>query len=496
MDNVVANNGNIVVENTALLGNVLLNSTLNAVDGNISVTTLGNIIQGETNTNTALTAAGNITLNALNAGSEDSHLLLNAGGTLNGIVNNMYVTDTEDSLTIGSITANNDVFLTAEGNIQQADYSKTAITSGGSVNLTSTDGNIGSDSPDNALVVSDTGKVNADAYNIYLTSNDKLVTGSLNAQNDISVSSKSQENALEISGDMTANGLISINSENGIQQTEGIIHTTGEDSSIEINSTQGTIALKDVTSDNGYISIQNGGGGLSLESVLSAQNSYITIDVNGNIEQIGEQTSLIAGDDIFVFSNGYDIGSEAQYLTFSSGNGITANSGNGSLFLKGVDTNISTSKIFSNGNIGLIATGVGNVLIDDDLTTTGGYIDIVVNTALDLNHKLQAAGDITLQVNGAVTQNGYTDNALVSGANVYINTNSNTIGTDTNSVKVSASGQVNAEGSDIYLGSKGADFNAGNITSSGENIKITTEDSGQVNPASYTHLTLPTNSRV
>ncbi len=481
LDNVVANNGNIVVENTALLGNVLLNSTLNAVDGNISVTTLGNIIQGETNTNTALTAAGNITLNALNAGSEDSHLLLNAGGTLNGIVNNMYVTDTEDSLTIGSITANNDVFLTAEGNIQQADYSKTAITSGGSVNLTSTDGNIGSDSPDNALVVSGTGKVNADAYNIYLTSNDKLVTGSLNAQNDISVSSKSQENALEISGDMTANGLISINSENGIQQTEGIIHTTGEDSSIEINSTQGTIALKDVTSDNGYISIQNGGGGLSLESVLSAQNSYITIDVNGNIEQIGEQTSLIAGDDIFVFSNGYDIGSEAQYLTFSSGNGITANSGNGSLFLKGVDTNISTSKIFSNGNIGLIATGVGNVLIDDDLTTTGGYIDIVVNTALDLNHKLQAAGDITLQVNGAVTQNGYTDNALVSGANVYINTNSNTIGTDTNSVKVSASGQVNAEGSDIYLGSKGADFNAGNITSSGENIKITTEDSGQVN---------------
>ena len=229
-----------------------------------------------------------------------------------------------------------------------------------------------------------------------MTSNDKLVTGSLNAQNDISVSSKSQENALEISGDMTANGLISINSENGIQQTEGIIHTTGEDSSIEINSTQGTIALKDVTSDNGYISIQNGGGGLSLESVLSAQNSYITIDVNGNIEQIGEQTSLIAGDDIFVFSNGYDIGSEAQYLTFSSGNGITANSGNGSLFLKGVDTNISTSKIFSNGNIGLIATGVGNVLIDDDLTTTGGYIDIVVNTALDLNHKLQAAGDITL----------------------------------------------------------------------------------------------------
>lgn len=137
LDNVVANNGNIVVENTALLGNVLLNSTLNAVDGNISVTTLGNIIQGETNTNTALTAAGNITLNALNAGSEDSHLLLNAGGTLNGIVNNMYVTDTEDSLTIGSITANNDVFLTAEGNIQQADYSKTAITSGGSVNLTS-----------------------------------------------------------------------------------------------------------------------------------------------------------------------------------------------------------------------------------------------------------------------------------------------------------------------------------------------------------------------
>lgn len=49
------------------------------------------------------------------------------------------------------------------------DYSKTAITSGGSVNLTSTDGNIGSDSPDNALVVSGTGKVNADAYNIYLT---------------------------------------------------------------------------------------------------------------------------------------------------------------------------------------------------------------------------------------------------------------------------------------------------------------------------------------
>ena len=264
LDNVVANNGNIVVENTALLGNVLLNSTLNAVDGNISVTTLGNIIQGETNTNTALTAAGNITLNALNAGSEDSHLLLNAGGTLNGIVNNMYVTDTEDSLTIGSITANNDVFLTAEGNIQQADYSKTAITSGGSVNLTSTDGNIGSDSPDNALVVSGTGKVNADAYNIYLTSNDKLVTGSLNAQNDISVSSKSQENALEISGDMTANGLISINSENGIQQTEGIIHTTGEDSSIEINSTQGTIALKDVTSDNGNISLQNGGGCLSM----------------------------------------------------------------------------------------------------------------------------------------------------------------------------------------------------------------------------------------
>lgn len=60
----------------------------------------------------------------------------------------------------------------------------------------------------------------------------------------ISVSSKSQENALEISGDMTANGLISINSENGIQQTEGIIHTTGEDSSIEINPHRVQLLIK------------------------------------------------------------------------------------------------------------------------------------------------------------------------------------------------------------------------------------------------------------
>lgn len=103
------NNGNIVVENTALLGNVLLNSTLNAVDGNISVTTLGNIIQGETNTNTALTAALEILPLMLSMPAAKILIFCSMPEEHSTVLLiNMYVTDTEDSLTIGSITANNE----------------------------------------------------------------------------------------------------------------------------------------------------------------------------------------------------------------------------------------------------------------------------------------------------------------------------------------------------------------------------------------------------
>ena len=488
LTDVTSTNGDILVTNNAADADVVLNSVLNSTDSNIVITSAGDIVQGEGNSSASLIAAEDITLDAVNAGSLENRLIVNANNALNGHVDNMYVTDSEGGLALGEIVATGDVYLTADGNITQVNNTTDSITAGNSVNLVSESGNIGGNSPDEALWISGAGRVNAEASNIYLGSHKGLTTGRLTAQNDINVNNTSAEAGLNIDDDITANGNITLSSSHGIEHRSGVIQRTGDTAGdITISSTNSGISLGTVTNENGNVNIDSTGriAGVVLNDVVTSRGGDININAQGDISQTQQDAvSLVSDGDINLTSNDYNIGTGDYAINFrleDNENGqITANAGTGSVYLKGDNSDIKTSNITANGDIDLTTEGTGDILIEGDLTTTGGYIRLSTDNAIHLEHKLTASDYIELRAYGSITQDSALGVALEAGTDIRFDALYNNVGAVGNEINLIAGGNVSAINvTDIYFKSDSHALNVGYITATGD-VGITTTNSGDI----------------
>ena len=158
------------------VNDVTLNAQVKA-QTDVTVDTQGNIIQ-----NSGLVSAGNdITLNAAgNVGAVGQEIAINAGNVLNSNAADIFIKNTQGGLKIGEIVSQNTVNLTASGDITQDNPSKTGITATGDINLVSSGGDIGKSSTD-SVAVNTEGVVNAEASNIYMSSDKNFNTGSITA---------------------------------------------------------------------------------------------------------------------------------------------------------------------------------------------------------------------------------------------------------------------------------------------------------------------------
>lgn len=482
LGDVISKMGDINVSNQASGANVILNSVLTATAGSILVQAQnGDLIQNTTQDKASLVAAKDITLIGNEAGSLEKYIVIDAGGRLNGDVNNIYVKNLTGDLTIGEIDAVSNVFLSSEGSILQIDYTKDSIKAGESINL-SAKNNIGLNSTD-GLSVSGNALVTASAQNIHLASQGALNTGVINAQNDISIKTKSASNGLNINDNITANGNIDISSMGAISHNGGKILKNGsQNGTVNISSNGGNITLKEVTNENGTINITNTGidNITTLESLIQAVNGDINITTNGDIIQTVKGVSLSTDGVLNINSQNHNIGESGNSITFTANNGVNANSGRGSIYLSALNSDIDTRNIVSGKDIDLAVKG-GNLLVTGELITNNGYISLVTDKAIHIEHLISASEYILIDANGAITQDSSLNLALNAGSgDITLKTNGNNIGADGNSLSLNSGGNLNAEGSNIYVKSPNKDLNLNNINSSGT-VKVATETTGNLN---------------
>lgn len=412
-------------------GDILLNSIVTA-GSDINIDTDGNLVQQINDI--ALNAGNDINIKkAKNVGSLDRAVLLNANHAVNvDSSKNVYIEDTTGDFTIGTINAENDVKLTSDGNLLQADYTKDGVVAGGNVDLTSKNANIGSTAAD-SIKLNVNGLVNATAQNgsVYLGGTHDINVGNVTAKNTANI---------DTDAGISLNGLIKANEAN-------------------------LIAKNNITQVNDGKTIEATGGNINLTSKT------------GNIGT----------------PNGNAIGFSLQ------GSGVVNAdaSANGSVVLKGIDSNINTSTIKAKNDIDLTTTGSGNITVSNDLNA-GGYISLDSANRLELNNNLTAdekieliarngdillnaimnAGeDISLDASGSVIQQN-TNTNLIAGTDISIKAGQN-IGSDSQSILLNANGNVTAQGNDIYLTSPNANLNTGLITATGT-AKINTIGSGSI----------------
>ena len=422
-------------------GDIILNSIITAAT-DIEIDTQGNIIQQTDQT--ALNAQNNINISAAgNAGSADNSLLVNAGSNVNANAQNIYLQDNNGDFIIGDIIAQNDVKLTADGNLIQSSIDKASVQAGGNAYLISKNGDVGTAS--NALKTDVKNLVNADAQkgSVYLRSDNDFKAGNITAQNTAQINSNAGINL---------NGLIKANTTN--LTAENDITQATEDKAIE--ATGGNINL---VSNNGNIGTPNGTAiGFSLQG-----SGVVNADAQNN----------------------------------------------GSVVLKGIDSNINTSTIKAKNDIDLTTTGSGNITVSDNLNA-GGYIkldsandltldkDLTASQNIDLYARngnisigsiLDAGTDINLNASGSISQS-IADTVLNADRNISLVSGSD-IGSDIQSILLNAGGTVSTDGTNIYLTSPNADFNTGIITAAGianinttGNGSITTNDNISANQIS------------
>lgn len=479
-----ANNGNIVISNESSGSNVILNSVVNSIDGSVTVSSTGGVSQTFQDAE-SLVAAKDVSINAGNAGSADNYMIVDAGESFNAKVNNIYAKNLTGDLVLGEINAVQNVYLTSAGNILQSDYSKDAIKAGATVNL-STSKNIGQDAS-HGLAVSGNALVNADAQNVHLASYGNLNTGVIEAQNDVSVTGKSGD--VNINDNITANGNISISSQGALAQKGGTIHKNASQAgTIDISSSGGNINLKDIVNDNGAINITNTAltHAIYLESLIKATGGDITINTSGPLKQTAQGVALNTDRSLVINSNNYNIGESGKSITFTALGGVSANAGNGSIYLSAIGSNIDTANIVSGQDIDIAVSG-GELLVSGELITNNGYISLVTDRAINIEHKISASKYINIDAQGAITQDSALDLALETvNGDITLNANGHDIGASGNALSVNiagtpaTSGSLNAEGSNIYIKSPDNDLTLNNINASGT-VDISTVTSGNIN---------------
>lgn len=480
---------------------------LNGVDSDINtgdITALNNIDLTTTN-------SGQITV-ASELSTETGYINLDSA---EGLVLNENVTSKNSYVSLGSqngdvilnaiVTAAQDINIDTNGDIIQQ-TTDTALNAGQDINIISAQ-NAGSSS--NSLLVNAGNEVNANGQNLYLEDNTgDFVLGEINAQNYAQLTAEGNIKQSDTSQTSVTSGgnvsLISKNGNIGLSADEAVktnvagnVNAQAEKGSVYFNSdgnfNAGNITALNTAQMNSADNINLNGLIKANETNITAQNNITQSTENRSIESTGGNINLVSKQGNIGTPNGNAIG----FSLTGSGVVNADASANGSVVLKGIDSDINTSTIKAKNDIDLTTTGSGNITVSDALNA-GGYIKLNSSNALTLDKNLTAAenidliagnGDITissildagtdinLDASGSVTQT-LNDTVLNAQDNINISAGQN-IGSETNSILLNAGGTVLADGNNIYLTSPDADLTTGTITAQGI-ADINTTGSGSI----------------
>ncbi len=367
----------------------------------------------------AISAGGNIALSGTNIGETENALDFSSGGTVDvtastGAIN---VNSVDSDVTFGTVSAGTDIKLGSSGG-----------TNGGKITLSND-----------------------------LTANNGSIT--IDSAKD-----------LELSKNITASGKVTLNSNDGINQTGGLVSSTGSD--VEVGNTSGSVTLNNISGANitvhstaadGTVTV----GGLNAAeniSVSSGENTVIagvidgqdiTIGAAGNITQNAADTFINAAGNVNLTSQTGNIGSDSQAIMVNSPNAVNASISQnsetgGNIYLA------SEQDLFKTGNIaGFKTVSIDGKTLETTGTITGG--DVILTALNTLTH----TGTITATGSVIGTGADITANGSISGNNVEL-TATNAF---TNAGEISGTESVDIAANSIAV----------NNTISGGNIGLTSD---------------------
>ena len=358
----------------------------------------------------AIGSGGNITLNAhgnVTTGQIFSDGLLD-GGTIDITSTNGNIDTTAGDLIASSTEENGgDVTLNAHGSVTTGRIDSHGQLDGGSIQLTSSNGDINT-----TAGILDAYSNEGNGGNVTLTAQGSVTTGRIDSHG------RSQGGNLQITstnGDIdTTAGVILMNSNRGnagdiTLNAHGSV-TTGrigqftsngrlDGGSIQITSTNGDI---DTTAGHLLANSTRGNGG---DVTLTAQGSVTT-------DRIASEGRLNGGTIEITSTNG-DIDTTAGHLLANSTRG---NGGDVTLTAQG---SVTTSRIASDGRLD------GGTI---DITSTDGDIDTSAGHLITESDE-RNAGDITLTAQGSVTTDRIRSGGLLNGGTVQITSTNGEIDT-------------------------------------------------------------------
>ena len=502
-------------------GNIVLNSALSA-GTDIGVTASGSITQADTFNDTVLNAGKDINLSAgADIGSEGKSILVSAQGVVNAeagaadvpVPGSVYIQSPQQSLTLGKITASNNVNLAAAGsnsdviltdkvtggnvsikadnNILQnlvSEESDRSIEASGNLNLEAVNGNIGE--TDNAIDFSSQGSLSASAANgsVVLNGIDTDInTSSITAQKDIDLSTQNtgkitvsdnittadgyirlnSAESLELNKNLSAGRYVELSANGGVIQDSTTSITSGtnssssaDDSYVSVSNAQGgnitlenIVSKGDVTVNNAALEEGSASGNITLGSITASDGAITVNNEIGNISHSGN--GMLSSSGNIKFDAAGDVGSLQNSMLLASQGTVEANGNNVFLESSGQDlkiAGINSSKEAANGTVNLKTTGSGDIHFEG----------------------LVKGGNISVDAAQSVTQSVPLPKAIEASSGLTLKANSGSIGSTDNALRFSSAGNLEAQASEaVVLNGIDTDIITSAI-SAGTDIDLTT----------------------
>ena len=535
-----ATGGDINIQNSSESGNIILTDSMQT-DSNIELTAANSILQNSDFGGVSLNAQNNINLTATSGsvGTNDDFIQLAAGNIVNAAGADVYLKSPNADLKTGIITATNsvnldttgntilndlisatDVTITATGNITQntADASQQTISADGNLSLTSTGGNIGDYSQDEAksVVFSAGGELSANAQSGSVAINGvdtSIDTANINAGQNIDIAT-TNTGKITVSNQQNVTGHINLNSAENIELNQAISATeditltakgdvvqseslsqTALSSGADINITaanagtadkaiivdaQGAVNLGTEDNHAGNIYLEDNTGDFSIGQMFADEN--LSLKAQGNIVQSDNSVvGITSSGKVTVSSEQGNIGSQDSSLKLNITGGDSSfnvtNSQN--VYVESPNSSLNTGDINAAGSVNIATTesggvNLGGLISANDITIHA--IDSIVQNPANTNKTLETTGNLTL-----ISDNGSIGDSSESGSAIRFS--------------IGESGTLAAEAQEgsVFLNGIDTDINTGTILAK-DNIDLTTTNSGTITVSSSLnaegHITL------
>ena len=402
---------------TAKGGSITQSSTHNITTDNVNVSSVNDIrLASQGNKVNSFIVNGLGTDNSINGSIE----LVSAANNSNNVVN----------VEFGKVVDGKTVGLTVNGGT--VDVTSTGTSglniSGGS--LTTTGKNAGNVTFASAGSITAGTSVNSAADIVMDAKGAVTNTGSLTAQNNVTVDTTA--GAIELGGSVTANtGTVTVHSD------KGAIHigddngngTVNAGTDVSITTNEGNITTTGAVSGGSNVKVDAGTkGNIELGGIVNAEGGSVDVDTqSGDVTTKGEVTGKM---DVTINSDDGDvtIGGKVQSETGSTQ--INAGTEEEPGITEDKDGNVTVNGEVASGKEVIVNANNGSITVTGNTTASDGNVQTIVkgDGNINLNGSVSASGDVQAEVTdeGDISTG---ENATVNGTDITFTTNDGSITT-------------------------------------------------------------------